>query len=94
MDHESVDWIRVFNDSEQWRAVVSTVSNILVHKGGEFLDWPGYKFGTNGCAPCSLFFAKILKKLNGKRIGKIIRNREVEIWTCSRTKMSTGGRVS
>jgi hypothetical protein len=38
---ESVGWIRLDHDTDQWRAVVNMVMNIRVlykKKGGEFLD--------------------------------------------------------
>jgi len=35
---EAVDWMRLVQDRNQWRALVSTVMNLLVsEKGGEFL---------------------------------------------------------
>jgi hypothetical protein len=37
--YEDVDWIRLAQDSDQWRALVDMVINIWVSmKGREFLD--------------------------------------------------------
>jgi hypothetical protein len=35
---EGVKWMNLVQDRDQWRAIVNMVINLLVPKGGEFID--------------------------------------------------------